>query len=233
MSDPFQVTRDFEAALCKYTGAPFAVVVNSCTMAILLAAAWMRQHLYAEYGNIASLPKLTYIGVPYALMTAGYRIEFRDEDWQGEHQIHPLPLWDAARRFTTDMFSRANVYRRIESELGQPRSESIGVTTARKSGPRMQCVSFHHTKILGHSQGGAILHNCQEADGWLHRARFDGRTEGVPIASGVRHDGPAFHCYISPDVSAALLWKLSALPRVNADLPRSDYPDLSKFPAFA
>ena len=37
MSKSFQVVRDFEAALCEYTGAPYAVAVNSCTMALLLA----------------------------------------------------------------------------------------------------------------------------------------------------------------------------------------------------
>jgi dTDP-4-amino-4,6-dideoxygalactose transaminase len=216
MSDPFQITRDFEAALCKYTGAPYAVVVNSCTMAILIAAAWLRQHRYAPYGDIVSLPRLTYIGVVYALKEAGYRVEFRDEDWQGEHQISPLLLWDSARRFTGGMFSA------IESNLWD----------AGDAHSFFQCVSFHNTKILGHTQGGAILHNNAAADGWLRRARFDGRTEGAPIADGVRHQGRAWHAYLSPDVSAALLWKLSSLPRHNADLLRSDYPDLSTFPAF-
>jgi dTDP-4-amino-4,6-dideoxygalactose transaminase len=212
MQDPFQITRDFEAALCEYTGAPFAVCVNSCTMAIQIAAGWLRQHCYAQYADVASLPKLTYIGVPYALKAAGYRIEFRNEDWQGEHRIGPMPLWDAARRFYAGMYqARLRV-----TDLG-------GI---------FQCVSFHHSKILGHSQGGAILHGLYQADGWLRRARFDGRTEGVSIADGPRHEGPAWHAYISPDVSAALLWKLQGLPRINADLPRSDYPDLSAFPAF-
>jgi dTDP-4-amino-4,6-dideoxygalactose transaminase len=219
MSDPFQVTRDFEAALCEYTGAPYAVAVNSCTMAILLACAWMQKYLGNDSTNAISLPKLTYVGVPYAVREAlpHADILFRDEDWQGEYQIKPLPVWDSARRFTEGMWSRR------AKDYWRPGGNPIV----------MQTVSFHVSKILGASQGGAILHNDARGDGWLRRARFDGRTEGVAIAEGVRHEGRAWHCYISPDVSAALLWKLSALPRVNADLPRSDYPDLSKFPAFA
>ena len=43
---------------------------------------------------------------------------------------------------------------------------------------------------------------------------------------------PSWHAYLSPDVAARLLWKLSGLPRHNADLPRSDYPDLSTLEAF-
>lgn len=219
MSDPFQVTRDFEAALCEYTGAPYAVAVNSCTMAILLACAWMRNYLGSGFTKRIMLPRLTYIGVPYAVREAlpHAEIAFEDLNWQGEYQIRPLPVWDSARRFTKDMWTnRAKDYR-------QPGGNRIV----------MQTVSFHISKICGHSQGGAILHNDTEADAWLRRARFDGRTEGVAIAEGVRHEGRAWHCYLSVDVAAALLWKLSTLPRHNVDLPRSDYPDLSEFPAFA
>lgn len=216
VSDPFQVVRDFEADLCAYTGAPYAVAVNSCTMAILLACAWMRTTFVAPIR--VSLPALTYIGVPYAVMEAGFRIDWRNEDWQGEYEIKGLSVLDAARRFTSDMF-----------DPGAARGDS---PPTRGCFELFQCVSFHQSKILGHTQGGAILHNVQEADAWLRRARFDGRTEAVAIADGVRHEGRAWHAYLGPDVAAALRWKLSSLSRINADLPRSDYPDLSRFPAF-
>lgn len=215
MSDSFQVVRDFEKDLCAYTKAPYAVAVNSCTMALLLACSWWREgHTFASDVSHVSLPKLTYVGVPYAIREAGFQVEFRDEDWQGEHQLQPLPVWDAARRFTGGMFKLA----------GEEREPAVG--------PRMQCVSFHHTKILGHSQGGAILHNLPEADAWLRRARFDGRTEGIPAHVDEFAQHRAWHCYISPDVAAALRWRLAALPLDNADLPRSDYPDLSLHKAF-
>lgn len=230
MSDPFQVVRDFEKDLCEYTGAPYAVAVNSCTMALLLACAWWRDSRHAFSGEVShiSLPRLTYVGVPYAIREAGYQVEFRDEDWQGEHQLEPLPVWDAARRFTGDMFNSTRVVRRVDGE----RHDTLEVYTLRKAGPRMQCVSFHHTKILGHSQGGAILHNLPEADTWLRRARFDGRTEGVPAGEDKFTERRAWHAYLSPDVAAALRWRLLALPRYNADLPRSPYPDLSLHEAF-
>ena len=96
---------------------------------------------------------------------------------------------------------------------------------------QMQCVSFHVSKILGDTQGGAILHDNPEADAWLRRARFDGRTEGAdPKIDQVQY--PSWHAYLSPDVAARLLWKLSVLPKHNADLPRSDYPDLSLMERF-
>lgn len=96
---------------------------------------------------------------------------------------------------------------------------------------QFQCVSFHASKILGDTQGGAILHDNAEADEWLRRARFDGRTEGVAPEDD-RIDMLGWHCYLSPDVAARLLWKLSVLPEHNTDLPNSDYPDLSTFQIF-
>jgi hypothetical protein len=97
----------------------------------------------------------------------------------------------------------------------------------------MQCLSFQAGKILGASQGGAILHDDEQADAWLRRARFDGRGEGVPAAEDV-FQFPAWHCYMSPDTAAQLLWRLTSadFKRDNPDLPNPDYPDLSMQPAF-
>jgi dTDP-4-amino-4,6-dideoxygalactose transaminase len=205
---PHDVTRQFEAALCRYTGAKYAVATTSCTMAIQIAAAYWRHFLLkspvAESAAfVCGMPKLSYVGVPAALRNAGWQVLFGDEDWQGEYQIAGMPVWDSARRFTSGMFRPG----------------------------MMQCVSFHWSKILGLSQGGAILHDNDEADAWLRRARFDGRTEGVdPKEDQVQY--PSWHAYLSPEVAAHGLMKLALLPKHNADLPRSDYPDLSKMKAF-
>lgn len=199
MSDPHAVTREFERALCEYTGAKFAVTTTSCTMAILMALAWFAE----SERRVCRMPKLSYVGVPAAILNACHGVVFRDEDWQGEYEIEPFPVWDSARRFTSGMYRPG----------------------------AMQCVSFHWSKILGLSQGGAILHDNPEADAWLRRARFDGRTEGVP-AKDDQVQYPSWHAYLSPEVAAHGLMKLSLLPKHNPDLPRSDYPDLSKLKAF-
>lgn len=219
-ADPFQANRELERELCAYTGAPYAVAVNSCTMAILLACAWMR-HTCGR-ASMVFLPKLTYVGVPMSVLHSGHGVTFEDVDWQGEYELRAVPDWrgrvfDAARRFTAGMFSNIQP---LEMPNGQQLADF-----------NFQCVSFHVSKILGHSQGGAILHNDKHADAWLRRARFDGRTEGVPAAED-RFDMIGWHAYMSPDVAAALRWKLASLPRHNADLPRDNYPDLSLHPAF-
>ena len=221
MKSPFQVVRDFEAALCEYTGAPFAVTTNSCTMALTLAVAW---HLrgtgfipdgtgYAsDEREEIEIPKRTYVSVPQAIIHAGGLPTFRDEDWLGAYQLKPLPVWDSARWLTLDHYRM--ICERLASATGQ-----------------MVCTSFHATKILGDTQGGAILHDDPEADAWLRRARFDGRTEGVaPKDDNFQQVG--WHCYMSPDVAARLLHKLAVLPKHNEPLPNDDYPDLSQFEIF-
>lgn len=218
--NPHDVTRAFERDLCEYTGAPYAVAVNSCTMALLLSCAWVRREL-APITPILEIPKRTYVGVPMAISLAGCGVRFRDEEWHGQYALrdvttdpgvtHVAEIWDAARRFRKGMY---------QETLRGTRYGSI-----------FQCVSFHTSKICGHTQGGAILHGDARADAWLRRARFDGRTEGVPPTEDV-FDMIGWHCYMSPDVAAALRWKLSVLPRHNEDLPNSDYSDLSIAPVF-
>lgn len=48
MSNPHFVTQLFEQRLCEYTGAPFAVAVNSCTMALTLAVAWCAKNWFVD-----------------------------------------------------------------------------------------------------------------------------------------------------------------------------------------
>ena len=100
MSNPYQVTRDFESALCIYTGAPFAVAVNSCSAALLLALLWAT----SDYKPIINIPRRTYVSVPCAIKLAGLRVDWRDENWRGQYQLRPLQIMDAARRFTSGMY---------------------------------------------------------------------------------------------------------------------------------
>jgi dTDP-4-amino-4,6-dideoxygalactose transaminase len=207
MFDPYQVVRDFEAAVAAYTGAPFVVSVNSCTMALLLACSWVKykhpKPAHRDAWNWLEIPAKTYISVPMSIIHAGFNVVFRDEEWSGSYQLKPLPVWDSARRFTSSMY-----------QPGQ-----------------MQCCSFHSSKILADTQGGCVLHDNPEADAWLRKARFDGRTEGVSPKDDT-FDMLGWHCYLSSDVAARLLLKLSVLPEVNSDLPNDDYPDLSKCEIF-
>ena len=78
---------------------------------------------------------------------------------------------------------------------------------------------------------GAILHADPEADKWLRKARFDGRTEGVPVGQD-KFDVLGYHAYLSPETAAKGLMRLSLLKGDEPDLPNSDYPDLSQLEIF-
>ena len=227
-TDAFAVVRQFEAALCEYTGAPFAVTTSSCTMALLLAVAWhlrgkLGKRLDFESPNVhitqdIEIPKRTYVGVPMSIIHAGGRPTFRDEAWRGAYQLKPLPIWDSARRFRKLMYSWSNCW-----------SEKNEYAPSVHGG--MVCVSFHWSKTLGIQQGGAILHSDRDADPWLRRARFDGRTEGVPPSED-RFNMLGWHAYMSPEIAAAGLVRLGLLPDLIPDLPNDNYPDLSTMEIF-
>jgi dTDP-4-amino-4,6-dideoxygalactose transaminase len=235
--NPHKATKDFEQALCEYTGAPYAVAVNSCTMALLLAVAWhFRNHPERGWCDgedsgyqtrpAIEIPKRTYISVPMSIIHAGGRPTFRDEEWIGAYQLKPLPVWDSARWFTSQMYH----------ERWTARFDREGVATERmrhnwSEDHAMVCVSFHASKTLGLEQGGAILHDNPGADAWLRRARFDGRTEGVaPKDDTFTQVG--WHAYLNPSTAAQGILRLHSLPRHNEPLPNDEYPDLSTMEIF-
>lgn len=199
--NPHQVTKDFEREVAAYCGSPYAVAVNSCTNALFLCLQWFSWK--GALPDWVECPSKTYVGVPMQIMHAGAKVAFRDYEWSGAYPLTPLPVWDCARRFTTGMYREGT----------------------------MMCTSHHWSKVLGIQQGGVILLDNPEADAWLRRARFDGRTEGVAPADDV-FDVPGWHFYMSPEVAAEGIMRLSILPRNNEDLPQSDYPDLSKHAIF-
>lgn len=218
---PFQVVRNFEVALCEYTGAPYAVTTTSCTMALLLALAYhLGRHRALDYPPgirpTVEIPKYTYVGVPMSIIHAGGRPVFRDTYWRAHYQLKPYPIWDSARWFTSGLYDKVAW-------------EEQPATAAKKGG--MVCVSFHWAKTLGIQQGGAILHDDPQADVWLRRARFDGREEGVDP----KHQNNwqlGWHAYMSPEIAAEGLVRLANLPLNNEPIPNSDYPDLSEIEIF-
>lgn len=204
MIDAYAVTRQFEAALCEYTGAKYAVAVGSCSVAIQLACEWLVVNTWV--GKIVQdiiLPSRTYCSVPMAIKRAGHNVRFVDYKWRGVYQLAPTRVWDCARRMTSGMYVPG----------------------------QFQCVSHSSSKILGSEQGGCILHDNDEADPWFRRMRFDGRTEGVAaVDDDFREIG--LHAIMLPSIAAQLLLKLSFLPKHNEDLAAIEYPDLSRFECF-
>jgi dTDP-4-amino-4,6-dideoxygalactose transaminase len=91
----------FEEEVAHYTGAPFAVSVDSCTNALFLCCKYLR----VEQVNI---PSQTYLSVPQAVIQAGGKVVFdkRFNGWQGIYQLYPYPISDAAKRFRVGMYEK-------------------------------------------------------------------------------------------------------------------------------
>ena len=192
----YRVVEAFEQVLASYTGAPYVIAMDSCTAALHLACQ------YLKVGRV-EMPRLSYVGVPASILNAGGSVDFRDEDWQGMYQLAPYPIYDAARRFTSDMYVPGT----------------------------LMCLSFHWTKHLQIGRGGAILCDDPVAAAWLQRAAFDGRKRGTsPNVDKELSRG--WHYYMTPNLAAQGLMLMSGMKEHNPDLPRSDYPDLSQLEAF-
>lgn len=202
MESPWTVVEAFERALSAYTGAPAVVTVDSCTNALGLAVRWRTKQDWGA--GPLRVPRRTYVGVPMQILHAGYPVEWDDRAWEGEYEIEPFMVWDAAKRFTSGMYTRPG---------------------------SLVCVSFHVGKILALGRGGAMLTDDPEAAAWVRRMRHDGRTPGVPTEQDTITEA-GFHCALTPPEAALGLWRLSWLPKDNADLP-NEHTDISGHPVFA
>ena len=103
MENPYKVVEDFENAVAEYAGAKYAVAVDSCTNALLLA---MKYHDV----DVVYLPKKTYVGVAQSVLNAGGRCVFKDYEWTGAYVLEPYPIIDSARRFHRDMYIPGALY---------------------------------------------------------------------------------------------------------------------------
>ena len=63
LHNPYKVVKMFEEEVAHYTGAPYAVSVNSCTNALFLCCK------YLEVKGV-TIPKRTYLSVPQSIIQA-------------------------------------------------------------------------------------------------------------------------------------------------------------------
>ena len=102
----YRAVKDFEEAMCDYTGAPYAVAVDSCTNALLIC---LRRY-YLEVGQqIVKVPAKTYVGVAQAVLNAGHKILFTHQDWHRSYQLYPFPIIDSAKNLTGGMYKSGDV----------------------------------------------------------------------------------------------------------------------------
>ena len=186
----------FEETVADYCGSKYAVSTDNCTDALLLCC---------EYFNVDEvvIPNRTYLSVPQSIMHAGGVVKFRDYRWQGIYQLEPYPIWDAAKRFTSDMYIPGS----------------------------FMCLSFHIKKHLKIGKGGMILTDDEDAAKWFRKGRYEGRGEVMYHQDNISING--WNAYMTPEQAARGLMLMQNYPEHVEDLPEEPfYRDLREFDLF-
>jgi dTDP-4-amino-4,6-dideoxygalactose transaminase len=194
--NPYKIVKMFEETVADYCGSKYAVSTDNCTDALLMCC---------EYHNVdeVTIPSRTYLSVPQSIMHAGGTPKFRDYRWQGVYQLEPYPIWDAAKRLTSNMYIPGS----------------------------LMCLSFHIKKHLKIGKGGMILTDSEEAAKWFRKARYEGRGEVMYHEDNIEING--WNAYMSPEQAARGLMLMQNYPDHVEDLPEQPfYRDLREFPLF-
>lgn len=199
MHQPHKIVAMFEENVAEYTSAKYAVSCDNCTNAIKMC-------LELFHGPLTiSIPDKTYLSVPQSIIQAGHHVSFdsKRNDWQGIYKLEPLNIYDAAKRFTSDMYISGS----------------------------LMCLSFGIKKPLKLGKGGMILTDDESLYKELKQKRWSGRTEGVPMDKDtipfLGHNS-----YITPELAAWGMMMLSVYPKHAQDQPNEDYPHCSSYEIF-
>jgi dTDP-4-amino-4,6-dideoxygalactose transaminase len=199
-NNPYQIVKMFEDELSHYTNSPYVVTVDSCTNALFLICK------YLEVKEV-TIPCQTYLSVPQSIIHAGGKVIFdkrpKTNHWKGIYQLKPYPIYDAAKRLTSNMYIPG-------SYMG---------------------LSFHIKKQLPIWKGGAILCDDKEAYEWFKKARYEGRSEKYYKDDDIEFLG--WNMYMTPQQAAQGLAMMQNYPKHKEDLQEMNgYRDLTEFTVF-
>jgi dTDP-4-amino-4,6-dideoxygalactose transaminase len=187
----------FEENIAEYTGSPYAVACDNCTNAIKICCDY--------YGvDEVTIPKRTYLSVAQSIIQSGGKVKFEDIDWKGIYQLKPYPIYDAAKRLTSNMYKKGT----------------------------LMCLSFGIQKPLKLGKGGMILTDSIDAYEKLKKLRWSGRSEDISYNKD-QPSTLGYNSYITPELAAWGMMMLSVYPKHADDqIEDPDYRDLTTFDIF-
>ena len=101
INNPYKIVQMFEEEVAAFTGAPYAISVDSCTNAIFLCCTYLKV-------KEVTIPSKTYLSVPQSIIHAGGEVIFdkteKANSWSGIYQLKPYPIYDAAKRLKKEMY---------------------------------------------------------------------------------------------------------------------------------
>lgn len=99
--NPYKIVQMFEEEIALYTGAPYAISVDSCTNALFLVCKYLKV-------KEITIPCQTYLSVPMSIINAGGEVIFdksvETNEWSGYYQLKPYLVFDSAKRLTSNMY---------------------------------------------------------------------------------------------------------------------------------
>lgn len=195
----FNVITEFEKEIANFFGAPHAVAVDCCTHGIELC-------LRLANTSKISVPKRTYISVPFLSNKLGLELEWRDEDWQDYYTLN----YDDKRIIDAAVLWKKNSY--------------IPNT--------MMSVSFQFQKHLSLGRGGMILCDNEVDAKSLKKLSYDGRLPNIPWREQ-DIETMGYHYYMSPETAQKGLDKLkAAIETEPKQWVVTDWPDLTQMKIF-
>jgi len=193
----FETTSQFENEISEFFGSPHAVAVDCCTHAIELCLRYLNVKHY-------TVPKRTYISIPFLAKKLGIKFDWTDDEWQDYYVLGGTNIIDAA------VLWRQNSY--------------IPET--------FMCLSFQYRKHLSLGRGGMILTDDEEAATELRKMSYDGRSADTPWREQ-DIETMGYHYYMTPETAQLGLDKLpAAIAAKPKQWLITDWPDLVKMKIF-
>jgi dTDP-4-amino-4,6-dideoxygalactose transaminase len=193
----FDTISEFEEKISNFYGSKYGVAVDCCTHAIELCLRYKQIKHY-------TVPKRTYISIPFLANKLGIEFSWREEDWKDYYYLGGTNIIDAA------VLWRANSY--IPNTF--------------------MCISFQYRKHLSLGRGGIILTDSKKDAIMLKKMSYDGRLPNVPWREQ-NIDCVGYHYYMTPETAKLGLQRLPEAILLQAkQWTVNDWPDLTKMEIF-
>ena len=195
----FEIISEFEKSISEFFGSPYAVAVDSCTHGIELCLRYTKE-------TKISVPKRTYLSVPFLAEKMGLEREWRDEEWEDYYTLN----YGDKRIIDAAVLWKKNSY--IPNTF--------------------MCLSFKYQKHLSLGRGGIILLDNEDDFISLKKMSYDGRLPNIPWRDQ-NIDTIGFHYYMTPETAKLGLEKLQhAIDTPPKKWVVTDWPDLTQMDIF-
>ena len=195
----FEAVTKLEERLAEFFNAPYVVCLDACTHGIELC-------LRMQNIETITVPKRTYISVPFLANKLNIELKWKDEEWNDYYKINDdlKPIYDAAVLWKRNSYIKGS----------------------------FMCLSFQFQKHLSLGRGGAILCDNKEDAIALKKMSYDGRLPNIPWRDqDIEQYG--YHYYMTPETAQLGLDKFNdAVKEKPKQWVITDWPDLTRMAVF-